>query len=491
MIKRTAQIGTITLALLITACSHQSPKETANNIDNQKEVIQKDITTADVYLTAEKTTDRLTKKEPVTFKERAQPVETFPSIIIDYTKTFQTFIGIGGALTDASAETFYKLPKDKQDEIITAYFDADKGIGYTFGRTHINSCDFSSESYAYVDSPDTTLSKYSIAHDLKFRIPFIKAALAKAGSSLTLFASPWSPPAWMKTNKDMLHGGKLLPEYYKTWADYYVKFFEAYKKEGINFWGLTVQNEPLATQTWESCIYTAEDERNFVRDYLGPRLASSEFKDLKIMVWDHNRDIIFHRAKTIYEDPEASKYVWGTAFHWYMGDHYENIQRVHEAFPDKGLVFSEGCGYPFSWENVKDWKWGEKYAEAMIHDFNNYTAAWTDWNILLDEEGGPNHVGNFCLAPVIGDTRDGSVHYMNSFYYIGHFSKFIRPGAKRISCSSTSDDLEATAFINTDGKIAVVVLNKTGDDRDFSIWVDGKAAKISTLAHSIVTCIIP
>jgi glucosylceramidase len=476
--QRIVYIGVVAAA--ITSCTRVS--------DTPQKKVLKDLSTVNVYLTSKESSDRLTQRDHAIFQDAVSPVETSPSVIVDYTKTFQTIVGIGGAFTDASAETFYKLPRKNQEEIITAYFDIDKGIGYSLGRTHINSCDFSSESYSYVQTADTTLSAFSIAHDQKFRIPFIKEALQKSGNKMKLFASPWSPPAWMKSNNNMLHGGKLKSEYYGTWARYYIKFLEAYRKEGINFWGLTVQNEPLATQTWESCIYSAEEERDFVRNHLGPVLQGSEFSDLKLMVWDHNRDIILHRAKVIFDDPEAAKYIWGAAFHWYMGDHYENIQRMHEAYPDKELVFSEGCGSPFNWENVNDWHWGEKYAEAMIHDFNNWTVAWTDWNILLDETGGPNHVQNFCLAPIIGDTRDGSVHYMNSYYYIGHFSKFIRPGAKRISCSSTSDDLETTAFINTNNQIVTVVLNKTDDSRDFTLCIDGKGAKINLPAHSIVTC---
>jgi len=375
---------------------------------------------------------------------------------------------------------------------MTAYYDAQKGIGYSFGRTHINSCDFSSESYAYVTDPrDTALSSFSIEHDKKFRIPFIKRALEKAGNQIKIFASPWSPPAYMKTNNNMLQGGKLKPEYAKSWALYYTKFIEAYKSEGIPIWGLTVQNEPMAVQTWESCVYTGEDERDFVRHHLGPQLEKSGlFPGIKLMIWDHNRDMMYQRAKAVYDDPEAAKYVWGTSFHWYMGDHFDNVKIVHEAFPDKALVFSEGCGYPFSWENVKDWKWGEIYATSIIQDFNNFTSAWTDWNLLLDETGGPNHVNNFCLAPIIGDTKKGEVYYMSSYYYIGHFSKFIRPGAKRVACTSMSDNLLATAFLNPDGKVAVVVLNKTDNAINFNIWIDKKAAKISTPAHSIVTCVV-
>jgi glucosylceramidase len=449
-----------------------------------------ELKTAEVYVTTKGFAQRLAEAAPVEFTDLLQPDEHKPTIMLDANHTFQEFVGIGGAFTDASAETFYKLPKEKQSEILDAYFTTDKGIGYTLGRTHINSCDFSSESYAYVDTPDKELKNFTIDHDKKFRIPFIKEAMAKAGGDITLFASPWSPPAWMKDNNNMLQGGKLKPEFMQTWADYYLKFFEEYKKEGINFWGVTVQNEPMAVQTWESCIYTAEDEREFVKNFIGPTLKKSAFADTKIIIWDHNRGLMNQRAKVMYDDPEASKYVWGTGFHWYTGDHFENVKLHAEAFPDKGLIFTEGCVYPFNYDSLNEWHWGETYGTSLINDLNNGACAWTDWNLLLDETGGPNHVSNFCMAPVIGNTKTGEVIYMNSFYYLGHFSKFIRPGAKRITCASNDDELMATAFLNTDGKIATVVMNKTSKDKEFFVWINGKAVNTMSPAHSIITLLI-
>ncbi len=180
-----------------------------------------------------------------------QPLETDVCVFVDPSKTFQSLIGIGGALTDASAETFYKLPPASQQELLKAYYDTSDGIGYTFARTNMNSCDFSSDTYTYVTDNDTALATFNIAHDKKYKIPFIKEVQEATNGKLKLFISPWSPPAWMKDNNDMLHGGKLKQEFMQSWADYFVKFIKAYKKEGINVWGLTVQNEPMATQKWE------------------------------------------------------------------------------------------------------------------------------------------------------------------------------------------------------------------------------------------------
>lgn len=448
-----------------------------------------------VYTTADNSKLRLTPTDTLAFSEFGQPKETQPCIFVDPDKTFQTLIGIGGAITDASAETFAKLPKEKQTEIIQKYYNVESGIGYSLARTNIHSCDFSSGSYTYVNDKDIALKSFSVVHDKEFRIPMIKQAIATAGGKLTTYASPWSPPAWMKDNNNMLKGGKLLPEFRQSWADYYVKFIKAYETEGIPIWGFSVQNEPMATQTWESCIYTGEEERDFIKLYLGPTMQKAGMADRKLIAWDHNRDLIYQRASTVLDDPEAAKFVWGIGYHWYEswtggGNIYENVKRVAETYPDKSLIFTEGCAESFDFAKMNDWKWGEKYGLSLINDFNNGTAAWTDWNILLDETGGPNHVGNFCFAPVHADTRTGEVFYLSSYYYLGHFSKFIRPGAKRIISSASRGQLLTTAFINTDGKIAVVVMNQSNDKIPYRLWVTGQAAEITSLPHSIQTLVI-
>ena len=447
-----------------------------------------------VYTTAADTSLRLTPTEVIEFSDFGQPFETQPCIFVDASKTYQTFMGIGAALTDASAEVYAKLSKEKQQEFMQQYFDKDKGIGYTLARTNIHSCDFSSDTYTYVKDNDKALSSFDISHDQKFRIPFIKQAIAAAGGKLTTYASPWSPPAWMKDNNDMLHGGKLKPEFYQSWANYYVKFINAYQKIGIPIWGISVQNEPMAVQRWESCNYSATEERDFIKNYLGPTMEKSGMKDKKIIAWDHNRDLLYQRASTILSDPAAAKYVWGIGFHWYEswtggGKIFDNVQRTSEAFPKTNLIFTEGCNESFKLSQINDWRLGEVYGRSMINDFNMGTVAWTDWNILLDETGGPNHVGNFCFAPVHADSKTGQLNYTNSFYYIGHFSKFIRPGAKRIVSSSSRGQLLTTAFLNTDGKIAVVVMNQSGEKIPYRLCISGKAAETTSLPHSIQTLV--
>ena len=484
------------LSLLIITFFGCTQKKSDVKTETDETIVIKNKT-AMVYTSAHSTNLKLTLTDTLQFNDFKQPLETESAILIDPTKQFQTFVGIGAALTDASAETFYKLSEENQKLFMEGYFSIDKGIGYSLARTIIHSCDFSSESYTYVDEGDAELNSFSIEHDRKYRLPFTKLAIQAAGGKLTMYASPWSPPAFMKTNNSMLQGGKLKAEFYQPWANYYAKFIKAYEKEGIPIWGLTIQNEPMAVQRWESCIYTAEEERDFLKNYLGPTLEKEGLGDKKIIVWDHNRDLLFERANVILNDPEASKYVWGTGFHWYEDwkdgtPMYKNVAAVNEAFPDKKLIFTEGCNEKYDLSRIEnnDPKLAERYGKSMINDFNNGTVAWTDWNILLDETGGPNHVGNLCFSPVHGDTKTNALTFTNSYYYIGHFSKFIRPGAKRLSTGTTANHLSATSFVNTDGSIVIVALNESDNTIDYMLTLNGKTAKLNMPAHSIQTIVL-
>ncbi len=448
-----------------------------------------------VYTTASNTDLRLTKTENLQFTEARQPLESEISIFINPNKTFQKLLGIGGAITDASAEVFAKLPEEKQQEFLKAYYDPVDGIGYSLTRTTIHSCDFSSESYTYIEDNDKTLETFSIDHDRKFRIPMIKRAIASAGGDLLLYASPWSPPAFMKDNNNVLQGGKLLPEYYETWALYYTKFIKAYENEGMPIWGITIQNEPMAIQRWESCIYTAEEERDFLKNYLGPIMEKEGLGDKKIVVWDHNRDLINHRANTIFDDPEAAKYAWGIGFHWYEtwagGDPmFSNLGNIKESYPTKNLLFTEGCQEGFKAENYQFWPNAERYGRSMINDFNQGTVGWTDWNILLDQTGGPNHVGNFCFSPIHGDTNSGDLIYTPSYYYIGHFSKFIRPNAQRVSTVSSRSNLLSTSFLNENNTLVTIIMNPGDDAISYQYYVGAEVAELKIPPHAMQTLMV-
>lgn len=446
---------------------------------------------ATIYTTAKDTDMRLQQSGTADFEPGEQPLETEFSIFVNPDKKFQTFIGIGGAITDASAEVFAKLPVAKQDELLDAYF-TENGIGYSLLRTHIHSCDFSSGSYTYIQEGDKELTSFSVAHDMNYRTPMIKKAILKSGGELLTYVSPWSPPAFMKSNNNMLKGGKLLPEYYDVWAHYYVKFINAYEALGIPIWGLTIQNEPMATQRWESCIYTAKEERDFLKNHLGPILEQEGLGDKKIIVWDHNRDLITNRANTIFGDPEAAKYAWGIGFHWYetwtgSKPNFENLGLIKESYPDKQLIFTEGCNEQFDPEKYQYWPNAERYGKSMINDFNNGTVGWTDWNILLDENGGPNHVQNFCFSPIHGDTKTGELIYTPTYFYIGHFSKFIKPGAKRVSTSCNRSFLQSTTFINENGSYATIVMNETDNEIMYKLFVYDKKIELAIPARAIQT----
>lgn len=449
---------------------------------------------AEIYTSESGSDKRLHKDGMLQFEEAVQPFEYEVAVFVNPEKQFQPLLGIGGAITDASAEVFAALPPEKQEELLQAYFDPENGIGYNLIRVPIHSCDFSSASYTYIEEGDSELATFSIDHDKTCKIPMLQRAMETAPEDIVLYASPWSPPAFMKSNGSMLQGGKLLPEYYQPWADYYVKFIKAYEHEGIPVWGITLQNEPMATQRWESCIYTAEEERDFLKYYLGPTMEREGLGNKKIIVWDHNRDLINHRANTIFSDPDAAKYAWGIGFHWYEtwagGEPmFSNLTLVKEAFPEKQLIFTEGCAERFHEGRYQSWKNAERYGRSMINDFNRNTVGWTDWNILLDGRGGPNHVGNFCFAPVHADVSTGELHYTLTYYYIGHFSKFIRRGARRVSTAPSRSHLLATSFINSDGSLATVVMNQSDTAITYKLIVADRQTTATIQPHAIQTLV--
>jgi glucosylceramidase len=435
------------------------------------------------FLTARDSGDRLTEKGRLLPSHDSSAVA---SLWINSAIQFQDVEGFGAAFTESAATTWLKLSPDKRTQVIRDYFSTSEGHGYSFCRVHMNSCDFSLGNYAHANDPnDADLSEFSIDRDRQALIPMIKAAIAAAGQPIKLLVSPWSPPAWMKTNGHMNLGGKLLPHYAKLWAQCFVRFVQEYMKEGVPVWGVSVQNEPAATQVWDSCIYSAEEERDFVRDHLGPAFADAGLDFIKIVIWDHNRDLMVERAGAIYADQEAARYVWGTGFHWYGEDHFDHVQLVHDAWPDKKLLFTEGCqeGGP----HLGSWALGERYARSMINDLNRWTVGWIDWNLVLDESGGPNHVGNLCSAPILIDAKNDALLHQSSYYYIGHFARFARSGSRRVLCAASLQAIEATAFTNPDGTTVAIALNATEEAIQFKLTIDGQSVFASMAPRSIST----
>lgn len=426
------------------------------------------------------------EREPLLPATAAGPGEKIPVMEIRPEKQYQEFMGFGAAFTEAAAVVFHRLSREKQEEVLGAYFNREEH-NYRFCRTHMNSCDFSLGNYHYLREGDTGLESFSIDRDRTALIPLIQRAMEAAQGEIRLIASPWSPPGWMKDTGKMNGGGTLLPEYRELWARYFCRYIREYRSEGIPLWGVTVQNEPEAVQTWDSCIYTPEQERDFVRDCLGPALEREGLGEVNILIHDQWRDRLYERSRIILKDPEAARYIWGAGFHWYEGDNFQNLDYFHEAFPDKGLIFTEGCQEYGTHHG--SWELGERYAFSIINDLNRWTRAWIDWNLMLDLTGGPNHVYNLCSAPILADTAADRLFYQSSFYYIGHFSRYIRPGARRIFASAP-ERISATAFRNPDGSISVVALNRREETADFTLKTDNRAWNVSLRPRSIATMLI-
>ena len=439
-----------------------------------------------IYVTSKDDSSKRISLSPI--EELSKDTANIKSkITIEPKNQRQEILGFGGSFTEASSSIYKELDKEKKEEIIESYFGKN-GNKYSMARTHINSCDFSLGNYAHVeDENDLELKTFSLERNKISLIPMINDALKKRNDKIRIMASPWSPPAWMKTTGEMNFGGKLKSEYRDTWADYYCKFIENCEKENVPIWGLSIQNEPEAKQTWDSCLYTAEEERDFIKDHLGPSLEKHNLLDRKIIIWDHNRDVMVERARTVLSDPDAAKYVWGTGFHWYCGDHFDNVQKVHDEFPDKQLIFTEGCqeGGP----HIGSWDLGERYATSIINDLNRWTVAWIDWNLILNEEGGPNHVGNYCSAPIIVDTRSQDLLYQSSYYYIGHFSRFILPGDKIINSKNTNDTIDVLSSINDQNIVNTVIQNKNESCVEINYNRDNMNSVFSIPERSIVTVV--
>lgn len=413
---------------------------------------------------------------------------------------FSALRDLGGALTESSGYVLSQISKEKRHEAVAAYFSPDNGNGYTLARTHMNSCDFSLENWACVEKQDESLESFSMERTDKYITPLIKEAQAAGGSGgLKLMVTPWSPPGWMKDNGEMNNGGKLQKKYLSLWAAYFVRFIGELKKRGIDTWAVSVQNEPAAKQTWDSCVWSGREEGAFAAEHLGPALAACSGEKIKILVWDHNRDVLFDRFTESMSVKGADKYIDGAAFHWYSGDQYENIAKAAEAFPGKLLIFSEGCieGGP----RPGAWFSGERYAHNIINDLNHGCTGWIDWNIALDCSGGPNHVGNFCDAPILVDTVGGKLHYQSSYYYIGHFSRFIRPGALRVNLSVDSymtpatvdgrrgNTMEFCSFTNTGGSLAIVALNRTEADMVYDLHIGPDSTVVTCPPRGIQTIV--
>jgi glucosylceramidase len=433
---------------------------------------------------------------------------------------YQTITGFGGSFTEASAYLLNRLGKANREKILQAYFSKE-GANYSLTRTHINSCDFSLGNYAYAMIPgDKNLAQFSIDEDRQDLIPMIKDAQRISKDGFKIIASPWTAPPWMKDNNDW-RGGKLLPEYRETWALYFSKYIKAYKTEGINIWGITVENEPLGNdKNWESMHFTPEEMTDFVRDFLGPRLAKDGLRAVKILGYDQNRGEELEKwAKVMYADEKSARYFDGMAVHWYAStyDYFpQSLQLTHDLAPKKYLINTEACvdaevpkwnDDNWYWsKEATDWGWdwaSEKekylhpkyvpafrYAGDIIGCLNHYVDGWIDWNMVLDKQGGPNWFKNWCTAPVIVDPEKDEVYFTPLYYVMAQFSKFIRPGAVRIGFTNPDPELMVTAAENPDGSTVAVVFNPTENAKTFILAAQGQQVPVRIAAKAIQTIIL-
>ena len=494
MLKKTAYFFGIILLFFSTGCTP------VNN--NLKAV---------VYETSE-SGHKLTEISDFATVENTSIIRLYPR------KERQTITGFGGSFTEASASLLNALSKKNRDTIIQAYF-SEEGANYSLTRTHMNSCDFSLSQYSYAPvAEDMDLEHFTIEEDRADIIPMIKDAMKVSKEGFKIVASPWTASPWMKDNNKWV-GGKLLPKYYDTWALFFSKYVSAYKKEGIDIWGFTVENEPLGNgNNWESMHYSPDEMTNFVQNYLGPKLAL-ENQNVKILGYDQNREHLKEWVDSMYENEASSKYFDGTAVHWYASTYEvfpEELQYAHHKAPNKYLIQSEACidseipkwkDDAWYWEKeATDWGWDwaqekdkylhpkyapvNRYARDIIGCLNNYVDGWIDWNMVLDTQGGPNWFKNWCLAPVIVDPEKDEIYFTPLYYTLAHFSKYIRPGATVIALENSDKELEVTAAKNLDGSIAVVVFNEGKSKKNFKIQLGTKEKVININPQAIQTIVI-
>lgn len=456
---------------------------------------------------------RLEKKSDFEKAQKSISVKVLPE------DKYQTITGFGGAFTESSAWLLNQLSPENREKVLRAYF-GDEGARYSLTRTHINSCDFSLKNYSYAPVPgDKDLKSFSIDEDRDDLIPMIKQAMEISSEGFKIIASPWTAPPWMKDNKAW-KGGKLLPEYYETWALYFSKYIEAYKNEGIDIWAITVENEPLGNgNNWESMHFSPEEMVDFVNGYLGPRLKA-DAPEVKILAYDQNRGKeLEHWAKVIYKDEQSAKYFDGFAVHWYAStfDWFPySLSYTHSLAPEKYLIQSEACvdaevphwkDDAWYWEKeATDWGWDwapedqkalhpkyvpvYRYARDIIGCLNSWVDGWVDWNMVLDRQGGPNWANNWCVAPVIVDPQADEVYFTPLYYTLAHFSRFIRPGAVRIGIQLSDSSLMATAVQNSDGTIVVVLLNTGEEAKAVNLEWDGATTDVSISGRAVQTVVM-
>uniref|UniRef100_A0AAX7UTP4 Glucosylceramidase n=1 Tax=Astatotilapia calliptera TaxID=8154 RepID=A0AAX7UTP4_ASTCA len=393
--------------------------------------------------------------------------------IVPYQK-YQKTRGFGGAMTDAAAINILSLSAGAQEQLLRQYFSSE-GIGYSVVRVPMASCDFSTRLYTYADTPgDYDLHNFTLApEDINMKIPLLQRAQALSPRPLSLLASAWSAPAWMKTNGALTGKGSLKGQpggkEHKTWAQYYVSF--------------------------QALGFTPEEQRDWVSLDLGPALHASSYPHTHILILDDSRILLPHWAKVVLSDIHAGRYIHGVAVHWYLDSVVPpdiSLGTTHDLYPEYYLFGTEACA---GWNPLNkgvmlgSWDRAEQYAHDIIEDLNHYVVGWTDWNLALDPNGGPNWVKNLVDSPVIVDATRDVFYKQPSFYSMAHFSKFLWEGSQRVGVSASGEThLEFSAFIRPDGSLVLIILNRSSSDILFEVWDPPVGYIPSTApAHSLLT----
>uniref|UniRef100_A0A8C9NE68 Glucosylceramidase n=4 Tax=Passeriformes TaxID=9126 RepID=A0A8C9NE68_SERCA len=409
-------------------------------------------------------------------------------LTLDTTQRYQKVKGFGGSITDAAAINIQSLSKAAQNHLLRSYF-SEEGIEYNLVRVPMASTDFSIRLYTYADAEgDFELRHFNLTEeDTHMKIPILQAAQAVAKRPLSLYASPWTSPVWMKTNGAMTGRGTLKgspgDKYHRAWAKYFVRFLDEYAKHNLTFWAVTAGNEPTAGEIvfypFQCLGFSPEHQRDFIAQDLGPALANSSHRHVQLIILDDQRVMLPYWAEVVLKDPVAASYISGIGIHWYL-DFLAPIDLTlsitHHLFPDYFLLSTEASTGSYFWEPrvvLGGWERGSKYSHSILSNLNNYVTGWTDWNLALDMEGGPNWSKNYVDSPVIVDSSKDVFYKQPMFYHLGHFSKFIPEGSQRVGLAVSKKchrcDLEHSAFLRPDGAVVLVVLNRSPMDVSFGV----------------------
>ena len=407
------------------------------------------------------------------------------SILVNPEVTYQKMDGFGYTLTGGSALHINNMSTNKRQNLLKELFKWDtNNIGVSYLRVSIGASDLDEMPFSYNDLPngetDINQTKFSIQKDKENLIPVLKEILA-INPNIKIMGSPWSPPTWMKTNKSFI-GGSLKEEYYASYAKYFVKYIKAMASEGINIDAITVQNEPLHDGNNPSLFMNANDQAKFIKNHLGPTFES-EGITTKIIIYDHNADRTDYPI-SILDDPEANKYIDGSAFHLYGGS-IEALNNVHNKHPNKNLYFTEQwVGVNSKFEDNLKWH----VRELIVGASRNWCKTVLEWNLAANSNLKP-HTDGGCTECLGALTIDGDTVKKNVAYYIvAHASKYVRPDSFRIQ-TNTSSDLPNVAFKTPSGKIIVIVLNNSSSDKAFNLKTPSESISTSLNAGAVATFI--